>query len=100
MNSRVRMSIVAATLVAAAAAESALTGAAAIAAPPSSGCPRGFQVLSVQTLTAAGYKVPALIDDPASGVVGQEGQGNGKAWIGRRRAVPMQSMWRPCGDGC
>jgi hypothetical protein len=82
MNNRVRMSIVAATL-AAAVGGSVLTGTAAIAAPPSSGCPRGFQVLSVQTLTAEGYKVPALIDDPTSGVVGQVGQGNGKAWIGQ-----------------
>jgi hypothetical protein len=65
------------------AAATALASTPAAAAPPSDGCPRGFQVLSVQALTAEGYRVPALIDDPTSGVVGQVGQGDGNAWIGQ-----------------
>jgi hypothetical protein len=50
----------------------------ALTAPPSDGCPAGYQLRSVQTLTAEGSKVPAEAGSPASGVVG-EGQG----WTGQ-----------------
>jgi hypothetical protein len=54
----------------------------ALAAPPSNGCPRGFEFLSVATLTAEGYHVPALVDSPTSGFVsfGQH-PGNGDGWV-------------------
>lgn len=82
MNPYPRISAIATTLLAVAAGP-VLTLEAAQAAPPGDGCPRGFDLLSVQTLTADGYRLPALIDDPTSGVVGQEGQGEGNAWIGQ-----------------
>ena len=61
------------------AAGSALAGAPAMAAPPANGCPAGYQLLSVQALTAEGYKVPALVDSPTSGVksFGMPGDGDG-----------------------
>jgi hypothetical protein len=36
--------------------------------------------MSVATLSAQGYLVPAEVDNPASGVVGH-GSGNGQAWV-------------------
>jgi hypothetical protein len=36
------------------------------------GCPSGDQVLVVEDLLAQGYRVPAIVDDPANG-----GNGNG-----------------------
>ena len=42
----------------------ASTTTAASADAPAGGCPAGFQRLSVATLTAEGYHVPALIDNP------------------------------------
>jgi len=56
--------------------------ASALAAAPSNGCPSGYQLLSVPTLTAEGYRVPALVDSPSRGVVG-EGPGVGWGWIGQ-----------------
>jgi hypothetical protein len=41
-----------------------------------SGCPAGYQLLSVPTLTADGYHLPALIDDPNVDL----GNPNSKAW--------------------
>jgi hypothetical protein len=81
MNAR-RLIPVLSTALAVAAAGTVLTAAPALAAPPSTGCPAGYQLLSVQTLTAEGYKVPALIDSPTSGVVG-EGPGTGQGWVGQ-----------------
>jgi hypothetical protein len=81
MTSPVCILAVAATL-AAGAVGVALSGGPAQAAAPSNGCPSGYQLLSVPTLTAEGYKVPALIDSPTSGVVG-EGPGVGNGWIGQ-----------------
>src|SRR6266566_1821611 len=81
MNARAVICGTAATL-AAWATVSVLIAVPAAAAPPSTGCPRGYQLLSAQTLTAEGYKVPALVDSPTSGVVG-EGPGVGQGWIGQ-----------------
>lgn len=48
------------------------TAAPAAAIPPETGCPSGDQVLVVEDLLAQGYRVPAIVDDPANG-----GNGNG-----------------------
>ena len=63
------------------AAWSVLAGTPAMAAPPPNGCPAGYQLLSVQTLTAEGYKVPALVDSPTSGVKSFGHAGNGDGWV-------------------
>ena len=63
------------------AAGSVLAGTPAMAAPPPSGCPAGYQLLSVQTLTAEGYKVPALVDSPTSGVKSFGHPGDGDGWV-------------------
>ncbi len=54
-------------------------GETAQAAAPSGGCPVGYQRLTVDSLTAQGYGVPGLVDDPSSGIwsFGQPGNGNG-----------------------
>jgi len=46
---------------------------------PSNGCPAGYQLLSVATLTSEGYRVAAEVDSPTSGVLshGQPGNGDG-----------------------
>ena len=56
-------------------------GTPAMAAPPPSGCPAGYQLLSVQTLTAEGYMVPALVDSPTSGVKSFGHPGDGDGWV-------------------
>lgn len=45
----------------------------------SNGCPTGYQLLSVATLTSEGYRVAAEVDSPTSGVLsyGQPGNGDG-----------------------
>jgi hypothetical protein len=48
------------------------TAAPAAAIPTETGCPSGDQVLVVEDLLAQGYRVPAIVDDPANG-----GNGNG-----------------------
>lgn len=53
---------------------------AASAAPPPNGCPAGYQLMSVTALSAQGYRVPAEVDSPTSGVVGH-GSGNGASWV-------------------
>lgn len=58
-------------------ASSVLGSGAARADAPSNGCPAGYQLLSVTTLTAEGYKVPALVDSPTSGVLSYGQPGNG-----------------------
>ena len=52
---------------------------ASAATPVSNGCPAGFQLLSVSTLSAEGYHLPALVDDPNSGLrsYGRPGNGDG-----------------------
>ena len=46
------------------AAGTVAAGAAASADTPVGGCPSGFQLLSVTSLSSEGYHLPALIDDP------------------------------------
>jgi hypothetical protein len=60
----------------------AARGRVGAAAAPSNGCPSGYQLVSVPTLAAEGYRVPALVDSPRSGVVG-EGPGVRRGWIGQ-----------------
>ena len=72
------------------------TAAPAAAIPPETGCPSAAQVLDVEELTAQGYRVPAMVDDPANG-----GNGNGlvcgkplpeafrRVFCGPDRAVPI-----------
>ena len=55
----------------------ALSSGAAQAAAPSNGCPAGYQLVSVAPLTALGYRVPALVDSPASNSFGQLGNSDG-----------------------
>ena len=57
----------------------ALPSGAALADAPSNGCPSGYTLLSVGTLSSAGYRVPAEVDSPTSGVhsFGQPGNGDG-----------------------
>jgi len=65
-----------------AATGAALTPAAtAFADPPSNGCPAGYQLLSVAILTAEGYKVPALVDSPTSGIRSHGRPGNGDGLV-------------------
>jgi hypothetical protein len=58
-----------------------LVGTPAMAGPPPNGCPAGYQLLSVQTLTAEGYMVPALVDSPTSGVKSFGHPGDGDGWV-------------------
>lgn len=53
--------------------------APASAAAPTSGCPRGFDLVSVAALATLGYRVPGIVDDPANtyGVGHQPGNGDG-----------------------
>jgi hypothetical protein len=51
-------------------------GGPASASVVESGCPAGYQLLSVTTLTADGYHVPALIDNPSVDL----GNPNSEAW--------------------
>lgn len=51
------------------------------AAPPVNGCPRGYELLSVATLTAAGYHLPAQVDDPTSGLLSYGRPGNGDGFV-------------------
>ncbi len=59
-----------------AAAGTVMVGSAASADAPAGGCPSGFQLLSVATLAAQGYHLPALIDDPNVTL----GNPNSEAW--------------------
>lgn len=54
-----------------------LSSGAAQAAAPSNGCPAGYQLVPVAPLTALGYRVPALVDSPASNSFGQPGNSDG-----------------------
>jgi hypothetical protein len=77
MNAR-RLILVPSTALSAGAAGTVLAAVPALAAPPASGCRAGYQLLSVQTLTAEGHMVPTLIDSPARGV--GEDPGTGQGW--------------------
>jgi hypothetical protein len=71
-----------------------ITAAPALAAPPSTGCPAGYQLLSVQTLTAEGYTVPALVDSPTSGLLSYGKPGNGDGYV---CGVPRGNQLTPFG---
>jgi hypothetical protein len=58
-----------------------VAAAPARAAPPSNGCPAGYQLLSVPALTAEGYQVAALVDSPASALDWFGRPGNGDDWV-------------------
>ena len=76
MRTRRRILSIAAAMLCA----TALSGVGvAVAAPPSNGCTPGYQLLVVADLTAQGYRVPAMMDDPTSGLLsfGQPGNGDG-----------------------
>jgi hypothetical protein len=75
---RVALAVIAASAMATGAGGIVLAGPAHAAAA-TNGCPSGYQLLSVQTLTDEGYRVPALVDSPSSGVLsfGQPGNGDG-----------------------
>jgi hypothetical protein len=68
-----------------------VTSAVAVT-PPVSGCPAGFQTLSVATLTGLGYHVPALVDDPANG-------GNGDGVVCGKPINPTRAD-QLCGGPC
>jgi hypothetical protein len=55
------------------------------AAPPSNGCTPGYELLVVADLTAQGYRVPAMVDDPNSGLLSFGQPGNGDGLICARR---------------
>ena len=57
----------------------AMVGTPAQASAPSDGCPTGYDLMSVSALSAQGYRVPAQVDDPASGILsfGRAGNGDG-----------------------
>jgi hypothetical protein len=93
MNIRGLVRITAASL-AAGAAGSIIVSAPAFAAPPSNGCPAGYQLLSVQALTAQGYKVPAIVDSPTSGFDSFGNPGDGDGWV---CGVPLGNRLTPFG---
>jgi hypothetical protein len=68
------------------------TAAPAAAIPTETGCPSGYQVLVVADLIAQGYRVPALLDDPANG-----GNGNGLV-CGLPLPEPVRQQL--CGPDC
>jgi hypothetical protein len=83
------------TLVLGVAAIGAFAASPAAATPPGSSCPadngsqedRGMQLLLVDDLTPLGYRVPAIVDDPANG-------GNGDGVI---CGVPLGNQMTPWG---
>jgi hypothetical protein len=81
------------TALAMAAALCPLGSVAASAAPPANGCPAGYDLMVVATLTAAGYHVPALVDSPAARSFGQPGNGDGLIC-----AVKLGNRLTPWGD--
>jgi len=58
-------------------AVSTVAAGSASAAPPAKGCPTGYDLVAVAPLTALGYRVPALVDSPATLSFGQPGNGDG-----------------------
>lgn len=48
---------------------------------PTTGCPRGYTLLSVADLTAQGYRVPLKVDNPNSGILSFGRPGNGDGYI-------------------
>jgi hypothetical protein len=86
---------IASTLAIGVASIGAFAASPAAAIPPGSSCPgdngsqkdRGMQLLLVDDLTPLGYRVPAIVDDPANG-------GNGDGVI---CGVPLGNQTTPWG---
>jgi hypothetical protein len=76
MNGAKRLGIAAMLVLAAGLPALALADSAA-ASPPANGCPTGYQLLHVDTLTGEGYHVPALVDSASFKSFGQPGNGDG-----------------------
>lgn len=72
-----------------------LAASPATAAAPSNGCPSGFQLLSVATLSELGYRVPGMVDDPNSGLESFGNPGNGDGWVCAR---PLGNQTGPYGQ--
>ena len=76
------MRTITATFTAAAVATAVVAVAGpAQAAAPSQGCPTNWDRLSVQTLSDAGYRVPALVDSPDQQLSFGHAPGNGNGWV-------------------
>jgi hypothetical protein len=54
---------------------------AASAAAPTNGCPSGYALMSVADLTAQGYRIPAVVDDPANLYGFGHQPGNADGWV-------------------
>ena len=90
---RIRIGMGSAAIMRAAAGVAAIPATSAVAVtPPVSGCPAGYQVLDVSTLTGLGYHVPALVDDPANG-------GNGDGTVCGKPVNPTRTA-QLCGTPC
>jgi len=65
------------------------------ASAPPDGCPRGYDLMSVDSLAAQGYRLPALVDDSTTAGVGfghQPGNGDGLVC-----AQPLGNRLTPAG---
>lgn len=58
-----------------------VTAVPAQAAAPTGGCAPGYQLLSVATLSAEGYRVPAEVDSPSNTYGFGNQPGNGDGWV-------------------
>lgn len=76
-----------------AAASSCLLATPALAAPPSNGCPPTYDVLVVADLTEQGYRVPAQVDDPSSGVLSFGKAGNGDGLVCAHPSGNQTTSW-------
>ena len=65
------------------------------AAPPTNGCPSGYELLAISALLAVGpYHVPVLVDDPSSGILSFGRPGNGDGYV---CGVPLGDKQTPFG---
>jgi hypothetical protein len=80
MNVR-RLAVAIVGSVALSASAATVATSTALAAPPTNGCPAGYELLSVETLAAEGYQVPGRVDSPTSGIDSFGKPGNGDGWV-------------------
>jgi hypothetical protein len=79
-----------------AAAATCILSVPAHAAPPSNGCPTGYQLMSVPDLTSQGYRVPAQVDSSTSGIRSFGQPGNDDNWVcGVRLGNQTTSFGKP-----
>jgi hypothetical protein len=65
------------------------------ASAPGGGCPRGYDLMSVESLAAQGYHLPALVDDSTTPGVGFGHEpGNGDGFV---CAQPLGNRLTPSG---